>query len=128
MLKMYETETLFPEIQPNTRSRCYWGLDLTGERAKCGITTRLVARRGGEVGFNELCSVPGGRSIEEEFHRKYAKERIGNSEWFRLSDRLAFDLLIMCTQQGRVKSVETLKAIMLARIRKRGGGDWDLAA
>jgi hypothetical protein len=125
---MFEVDTLFDLPVPSTNSRCYVGLDFLGERVKFGITIRQVARRGGEVGFNELCSIPGGRSIEQAFLQKYAEERIGDTEWCRLSDRLAFDLIIMCTQQGRVQSVEILKAIMLARIRKRGGGDWDLAA
>lgn len=127
---MYQLESLFPDLPPSTRSRLYWGLGASGD-LKCGITKRLVARRGGEMHFEELCSVPGGRSLEEEIHQKYNAERIGRTEWFRPSDRLLTDLLVLCVQQGRVKSVETLRAIMLRRLRKHGpdeGGRVAIAA
>jgi hypothetical protein len=109
-------ETLFDNVVILDARRTYFGL---GEHGLCkiGTTSRKSGRRGGELHFTELCSVPGGRSVEDYYHQKYATERQGKSEWFYLSDRLAFDLIVMCIEQGRPGSAETLKAIMLERLQ-----------
>lgn len=127
---MYQLDSMFPDLPMSPRSRLYWGLGASGD-LKCGITKRLVARRGGEMHFKELVSVPGGRSLEEEVHQRYNAERIGRTEWFRPSNRLLTDLLVLCVQQGRVQSVHILQAIMLQRLRKHGpeeGGRQAIAA
>jgi len=112
-------ETLFPEIVPNELGWVYFGLGLGGiNLIKIGHTMRTPDHRGGEVHFNPLCCVPGSKRTERMFHRKYAAERIGKSEWFHLSDRLALDLIVMCTQQGLVKSVEILKFILAERLNQ----------
>ena len=113
---MHVVETLFPDLAPDTRSRVYFGLGENGQ-IKIGITKRPSGRRGGEMHFTELCSVPGGRSIEADYHAKYATERIGRTEWFHLSDRLCLDLIAVCSQQSREWAAETLKTIMLRRLR-----------
>lgn len=109
-------ETLFPDLVILDARRVYFGLGENGQ-VKIGTTSRKSGRRGGEMHFTELCSVRGGRSVEGHYHGKYAAERIGSTEWFRLSDRLAFDLVVMCVEQGRTGAAEALKSIMLARLR-----------
>jgi len=112
---MYVAETLFPDIKPAYRSRIYFGLGDNGQ-VKIGLTSRQNGRRGGEMHFTELCSVPGDRRTEDFYHAKYAGERIARTEWFRLSDALLVDLTLMCVQQGRTRSVEALKGLMLGRL------------
>lgn len=114
---MQAIETLFPQLEPAYRSRVYFGLGDNGQ-VKIGITSRDNGRRGGEMHFTELCSVPGNRLVEQRYHTTYAAERIGRTEWFHLSDQLLIDLIIMCVQQGRHRSTEILKGITLARLRQ----------
>ena len=115
---MQVTETLFPELQAPYRTRVYFGLGVDRDRLKIGITGRENGRRGGEMHFEELCCVPGDKLIEQRYHRRYAEERIGKTEWFYLSDRLLMDLIIMCVQQGRRRSTEILTGMMLDRLRQ----------
>jgi hypothetical protein len=113
-------ETLFDAdtvVVLDTR-RCYFGLSVCETRIKIGISKRPSGHRGGEMHFDELCCVRGGKSVEDYYHQMYAAERIGKTEWFYLSDRLAFDLIVMCIEQGRMGSAERLKRIMLARLQK----------
>ena len=112
---MYLVETLFPELEQRYTTRVYFGLGDNGQ-IKIGLTGRPSGHRGGEMHFTDLCTEPGDRLVEHRYHAKYATERIGKTEWFYLSNRLLFDLIAMCVQQGRVRSVETLKAIALARL------------
>lgn len=114
---MQIVETLFPELQPFYRTRVYFGLGDNGQ-LKIGITGRESGRRGGEMHFTELCAVPGDRLVEQRYHAEYAAERCGRTEWFYLSDRLLTDVLVMCVQQGRSKSVEVLRGTILARLRQ----------
>lgn len=114
---MYVVEPLFAELEPQYRTRVYFGLGDNGQ-VKIGITSRPDGHRGGEMHFTELCSVPGDRLIERRCHVTYAAERIGKTEWFFLSDRLLLDLITMCVQAGNVRSAETLKAMALARLRQ----------
>lgn len=51
---MQIVETLFPELEPFYTTRVYFGLGVNGQ-VKIGITSREVARRGGEMHFTELC-------------------------------------------------------------------------
>jgi len=111
-------DPLFENVVILDARRVYFGLSVCRTRCKIGTTSRKSGRRGGELHFAELCSVRGGRSVEEYYHQKYAAERIGKTEWFDLSDRLAFDLITMCIEQGHTGSAETLKTIMLGRLRK----------
>jgi len=115
---MQVIETLFPDFEPDYLTRVYFGLGHDFERVKIGITGRENGHRGGEMHFDEMCCIPGDRLIEHRYHRKYAAERIGKTEWFYLSDRLLMDLIVMCVQQGRYRSTEALKGIMLARLRQ----------
>jgi hypothetical protein len=115
---MHIVETLFPELQPDCLTRVYFGLGVCRTRAKIGLTGRPSGRRGGEMHFDELCADPGDRLVEQRYHDKYAEERIGSTEWFWLSDRLLLDLIVMCVQQGRHRSVEILKGIAMARLRQ----------
>jgi len=112
-----DQDPLFQNVVILDARRTYFALGQDG-LIKVGTTSRPIGRRGGEMHFTELCSVRGGRTVESHYHGKYAAERVGKTEWFRLSDRLAFDLITMCIEQGRTGSAETLKAIMLARLRK----------
>lgn len=114
---MEAAETLFPNLVILDARRVYFGLGENGQ-VKIGTTSRPIGRRGGEMHFTELCSVRGGRSVESHYHAKYTSERIGKTEWFTLSDRLALDLIVMCTQQDREWASETLKVIMLRRLRQ----------
>ena len=114
---MQVVDTLFPDLQPAYRTRVYFGLG-DNTQVKIGTTGRKSGRRGGEMHFTELCAVPGDRETEDRYHAQYAAERIGRTEWFWLSDRLLMDLIVKCVQQGRVKSVETLKGIALGRLRQ----------
>ena len=109
-------ETLFPDLQPCYRTRVYFGLGDNGQ-VKIGITGRPSGRRGGEMHFTELYSVPGDRKTEDLYHDRYAAERIGRTEWFRLSDRLLIDLITECTRADRVKACETLKDLILRRLQ-----------
>ena len=104
---MQVAESLFPDLVPQYRTRVYFGLGDSGQ-LKIGVTGRPSGRRGGEMHFDELCSVPGDRLVEQRYRAKYAKERIGKTEWHELSGRLLMDLVVMCVQQGRHKSVERL--------------------
>jgi hypothetical protein len=113
---MYVIETLFPDLEPTYRTRVYFGLGQNGQ-VKIGLTGRTSGRRGGEMHFTELCSVSGDRRTEDSYHMKYADCRIGRTEWFHLTDRLLMDLIVMCVQQGRGKSVEILKGIALGRLQ-----------
>ena len=115
---MHIVETLFPELQPQYLTRVYFGLGDNGQ-VKIGITKRASGRRGGEMHFEELCAVPGDKKIEDQYHELYADERIGTTEWFWLSDRLLLDLIVMCVQQGRTQSADTLSGIALDRMQQR---------
>jgi hypothetical protein len=110
-------EPLFEDFVILDARRVYFGLGHDG-LIKIGTTSRKSGRRGGEMHFTELCSVRGGRTVEDHYHAKYAAERIGKTEWFKLSNRLAFNLITMCIEQGRTGSAEVLKSIMLGRLRK----------
>lgn len=110
-------DVLFPELEPQYSSRIYFGLGDNGQ-VKIGLTGRESGHRGGEMHFTELCCVPGDRMIEHRYHAHYAAERIGKTEWFRFSDRLLLDLIILSVQQGRHRSVEILKSVMLSRLRE----------
>lgn len=110
-------EPLFEDFVILDARRVYFGLSENG-LLKIGTTSRKSGRRGGELHFTELCSVRGGRSVESHYHQKYAADRIGTTEWFRLSGRLAFDLIVMCIEQDRTGSAEVLKSIMLGRLQK----------
>lgn len=114
---MHAAETLFPDLVQLDTRRVYFGLGENGQ-VKIGTTSRPSGRRGGEMHFTELCSEQGGRSVESHYHAKYAAERLGRTEWFHLSDRLALDLIQMSTQQGREWAAEALKAILLRRLRQ----------
>jgi len=113
-------ETLFDlnnVVVLDTR-RVYMGLSVCETRIKIGMTRRASGHRGGEMHFDELCDVRGGKSVEDYYHQKYATERIGKTEWFHLSDRLALDLIVMCTEQGRTASAETVKMIVRTRLKQ----------
>jgi hypothetical protein len=112
---MQVVETLFPDLTPQYRARIYFGLGQNGQ-LKIGLTGRKDGRRGGEMHFTELCSVPGDRLTESGYHSRYADCRIGRTEWFHLTDRLLMDLLVMCVQQGRARSTEILKELILGRL------------
>lgn len=112
---MQVVDTLFPDLDPKYRSRIYFGLGQNGQ-VKIGLTSRRNGRRGGEMHFTELCAVPGDRLVEARYHAQYADCRIGRTEWFHLTDQLLMDLLVTCVQQGRARSVETLKGIILGRL------------
>jgi len=112
---MQTLDTLFPDLEPSYRTRVYFGLGENGQ-IKIGLTGRRDGRRGGEMHFTELCSVPGDKLIEHRYHARYAAERIGRTEWFVLSDRLLLDLTVMCVQQGRSGSVDRLKTLTLGRM------------
>lgn len=114
---MQVADVLFPDFEPPYRTRVYFALGANGQ-AKIGITGRETGHRGGEMHFTELCSVPGDRTVERQYHARYAAERIGRSEWFWLSDELLLNILIMCVQQGRHRSVEVLKGVILARLQQ----------
>jgi hypothetical protein len=116
---MHIVETLFPELQPDCRTRVYQGLGDCRTRVKIGLTGRAVARRGGEMHFTELCSESGDRLLEQRYHGKYAQERIGRTEWFWLSDRLLLDLIVACVQAGNIKGTETLRAIVMERLQRQ---------
>jgi hypothetical protein len=115
---MHNVETLFPDLEPRYLTRIYFGLAVCLTRIKIGKTGRPNGRRGGEMHFTELCSVPGGDLTEQMYHDMYAAERIGKTEWFHLSDRLLMDLYAMCVKQERRESAEILKAIILTRLRE----------
>jgi hypothetical protein len=115
---MQTIDTLFPDLQPDYHTRVYFGLGVDRDRLKIGITGRQNGHRGGEMHFEELCSIPGDRFVEQRYHRHYAAERIGKTEWFRLSDRLLMDLIVMCVQQGRARQTEILTGIVLDRLRQ----------
>ena len=110
MSPIYIVESLFPELQPQYHARVYFGLGDNGQ-VKIGITSRPSGRRGGEMHYTELCSVPGDRKIEQEYHDRYATERFGKTEWFALSHRLLIDLILMCVQQGHPESAQRLKSV-----------------
>lgn len=105
--------------QPPSGTRVYFGLGACGERIKIGLTKRKSGHRGGEMWFIELCSVPGNRAEEDQYHAQYATERIGQTEWFHLSDRLCMDLVAMCLGQKRTEAYEILKGVLYARLRQR---------
>ena len=115
---MHENENLFPDLIPLNTRRVYFGLGENG-LIKIGVTTRKSGRRGGEMHFTEMCSVPGGRNVENYYHMKYAAERVGKTEWFDASDRLLLDLIVMCAQQRLERAAEVLKTMLLRRARAR---------
>jgi hypothetical protein len=115
---MQVIETLYPELEPQYRTRVYFGLGQNGQ-LKIGLTGRKDGRRGGEMHFTELCAIPGNRVVEARFHQQYAADRIGRTEWFGLSDRLLMDLIVRCVQQGRSQSVEILRTLIMARLNGR---------
>lgn len=104
---------------PPRTTRVYFGLGACGTRIKIGLTKRKSGHRGGEMWFIELCAVPGDRDEESYYHSKYARERIGRTEWFHLSDQLCLDLIEMCLKQTRTGSYEVLKGVLYARLRQR---------
>lgn len=112
---MHIAETLFGEVETKYTKRIYFGYGINGQ-IKVGLTGRQNGHRGGEMHFTELCSVPGDMIIEHRYHTKYARERIGKTEWFALSDRLLLDLVVMCVQQGRWQSVDILKTLVTGRM------------
>lgn len=117
----FPSPSMFPDLDDELASRCrtrvYFGLGQNGQ-LKIGITSRPSGRRGGEMHFTELCSVPGERGREAYYHSKYRAERIGTTEWFHLSDRLLVDILVMCVRFDRMESIETVKALILGRMEQ----------
>jgi len=111
-------ETLFDNVVILDTRRVYFGLGACETQIKIGTSRRPSGHRGGEMHFDELCAVRGGRSVEEHYHQKYAAERIGKSEWFRLTNRVGFDVMTMCIEQGRIASAERLKHILLKRLQR----------
>ena len=109
--------SLFPEWEPPFRRRVYFGLGHNGQ-VKIGLTARRSGRRGGEMHFDELCAVPGDRLIEQTYHDRYAAERIGRTEWFRLSDRLLMDMYVMCIKQELDMAIERLRRIIEQRLQQ----------
>lgn len=117
---MHDILPLFDDFPPPVLCRIYFGLSNAGPHLiKIGLTRRAIGRRGGELHFTELCWVEGDRLTEANYHRQYAAERIGKTEWFELSDRLLMDLITMCVGQHRVQSVEVLKTIIYKRLQQR---------
>ena len=114
---MFIAESLFGEQELAYRKRVYFAYGDNGQ-IKIGLTGRPNGHRGGEMHFLELCSVPGDRLTEHQYHAKYAAERISKTEWFSASDRLLLDILTLCAQQQRHKSVEILKEIIGSRLRQ----------
>lgn len=110
------TDSLFPDLEPRYLTRIYFGLGDNGQ-VKIGLTKRPSGRRGGEMHFTELCSVPGGHLTERMYHDRYAAERIGKTEWFRPSDRLLMDLYAMCVKQERHMTAETVRHLIEQRMR-----------
>lgn len=118
VLSLFEDDTRFKSS--SRPSRVYFGLSNAGPPLiKIGLTRRATGHRGGELHFTELCHVEGDRLTEANYHRKYAAERIGKTEWFELSDRLLMDLITMCVGQHRTPSVEILKTIIYRRLQER---------
>jgi len=113
----HEDETLFPGLIQLDSRRIYFGWGENG-LIKIGVTSRKSGRRGGEMHFTEMCSVPGGRNVENYYHMRYAAERVGKTEWFNPSDRLLLDLIVMCAQQRREWAAEVLKTVLLRRARR----------
>ena len=68
------TDSLFPDLEPQFLTRIYFGLGDNGQ-VKIGLTKRPSERRGGEMHFTELCSVPGGHLTERMYHNRYAAVR-----------------------------------------------------
>lgn len=113
--------TLFPDddrFRSPKATRIYFGLSNNEPHlVKIGLTRRAIGHRGGELHFTELCHIEGDRFTEANYHRKYDAERIGRTEWFKISNRLLMDLITMCVGQHRAASVEVLKAIIYSRLR-----------
>lgn len=63
-----------------------------GNRVKIGTTTNLKRRLSGLAlpgDARVLRVIPGGRTGERIYHRRFATQRIGESEWFWLEGPLA---------------------------------------
>ena len=119
---MDHVPSLFPELDElhasRSKTRIYFGLGVNGH-IKIGLTGRANGRRGGEMHFTELCSVPGGRDVERSYRAKYGYCRIGKTEWHHADDRLLMDLTVMCAEQGKTGAVLTLRNLIETRLRQR---------
>jgi len=82
----------------------YIGTD--GHDIKVGTTTRLK-RRGGELKLILLATFSGDELVERRLHRRWAKNRLGDSEWFRADDALLAEIL-RWIRPGDVKALAAL--------------------
>jgi hypothetical protein len=98
------------EMTPEYQKRVYFGYGLNGQ-LKIGITGRENGRRGGEMHYTELFSIPGNLELEREYHNLFAHERIGRSEWFRITPPLLVTLTELCLKHGDDRSYQAVKAI-----------------
>ncbi len=81
--------------------------------------TKSLRRRGGELRTQMIYSLPGGPVEEREHHRMWAANRIGSSEWFRVSEDLLLWLFARTYGQHHMREVGVIRHLALALERER---------
>lgn len=97
----------------------YYGFALD-QRVKIGYSANY-RRRGGELRIDIRYKFPGDETLERAEHRRWAKYRIGDSEWFHPSHEMARWLVArMWEQPGGATSADVLAVLaLLAPNRQR---------
>jgi Meiotically up-regulated gene 113 len=74
----------------------------TGSTVKIGTSTRLLARvKSFSFSLADVALlIPGGLSVEAQYHQRFARQRIRDSEWFRVSGELLSFLTEHAPQAG----------------------------
>lgn len=106
---------LLPELPAIAQPTVYFMTD--GVRVKIGYTERQPRRRGGELKTEVIYHMPGDETAERREHRRWATNRIGNTEWFEATPSLLVWLAIRADRKdGRaIQALEWLASNMEGR-------------
>lgn len=75
---------------------------------KIGHTGRSARRRGGELRAFPLFELAGGEQMEDRLHERFAKQRIGDSEWFKPEGELLLWVIRRVCQEGNPRACALL--------------------
>lgn len=108
MVYAMETVALF-ELPRTSAAFVYFATDLCNIKIGWSNSPR---RRGGELQTHMLHSIPGSRGDERRHQRRWARYRIGNSEWFRPGGQLMLWLVTQLQQTNNPQALATVEEVI----------------
>ena len=99
--------SLLPELPPLSQPSVYFMTD--GVRVKIGYTERAPKRRGGELKTEIIYVQPGDEVAERREHRRWARNRIGSTEWFEATPTLLVWLALRMDVTTDARAVAALE-------------------